>query len=253
MIWKLILLGLGAFVWGAIIHAPADKIVAHALPDNVPVQLYDVSGTVLQGRIGEVRVQGKRIEDASWQIHPGALLTGTASMDVEARGYGAWIRGEVEKGLFGNTVTASNVQATASLEQLKPLLRIPFMPVTGDISAQIDELRMPLGATVPEHVAGQLRFGNAKFLLTRPPSDLGSFAATVTTDDDGVISAEFADAQSVIDVEGRATLQPDGAYQLNGKLKPKAETPEPLVNNLKTLGRTDRQGWYPLKFNGQLR
>ncbi len=249
MRWSIILVVSGSFLLGLICSAPAAKVLPRALGPGSGIQAYEISGPLLGGHIGYLDTGRLQLENIKWRIRPWMLLRARFSADVEAASPGgAKLAGRVNKGL-GSTTLLTDLRLSTSVDALKPLLRLPFVPITGQISAEFESLR--LQGRVPVAAKGQLRLGNAQWALSRPPADLGDFAADIQTQDQVIIST-FQDQAAKLAVNGELRLEPDGAYALNAKLKARADTPAAVNNNLKTLGRTDREGWYSLKYSGQL-
>lgn len=65
-----LLLGLFAYIIFLIARLPAEQVVARVnLPDNLRIQ--DVSGTIWQGQIGQMSIQGIPLRSVQWQLSPG--------------------------------------------------------------------------------------------------------------------------------------------------------------------------------------
>lgn len=245
------LAGLCSLIIGLIGLAPADKVLAYALPAEAPVKFYEVSGRLLQGQIGAIETPQLMIEDLRWQLRPGSLLLARISADVEASPAGNWAQASLSTGLLapGETVKVKDLRATASLENLKAPLKLPFLPVAGQLSAEIS--RLTLRDQQLSELDGSLRLGKVQWTLTRPAAELGQFLAELSMEDD-VLVASLADQDAKLALSGDVRLNPDRSYLLDMRLKPKADTPAPVANNLKTLGRTDAQGWYRINQRGSL-
>ena len=237
-----------ALLCGLVSQAPANKVLAYAVPAQAPMQIREVSGRLLEGRIGYLDAGRLAVEDLDWRLDLWPLLLGRLAADVELKPAGAWAQGRLSAGL-GGKITVTDLRATATLENLKKPLNLPFLPVSGQLSAEIERLKIEEQRLVEAH--GTLRLGNTVWSLTRPPAALGLFSATIRTEDEAII-ADIGDQDAQLAVSGEARLNADQSYLLNLRLKAKADTPAPVANNLKTLGRTDSQGWYQINQRGQL-
>jgi hypothetical protein len=71
------------FVGTVLVELPASLLLALAWPDDVPVVLDDVRGSLWRGRVMQVRWRDHALGSLAWTTRPGALLLGT--LDTELR------------------------------------------------------------------------------------------------------------------------------------------------------------------------
>lgn len=239
---------LPALLLGLLIEAPAGKLLPHLLPESAPLRLYEIDGRLIDSRIGYVDTGRVAIEDLQLRLQAAPLLLGRLAAEVEAKPADAWAQGRISTGLAGQ-LRVDGLRATARLEDLKPVLNLPFLPVQGQLSAEIERLEFEGRAL--RHASGVLRLGNTVWSLSRPPAELGLFSAELKTVEDGIV-AQLADQEAKLALSGELRLAPDQSYVVDLRLRPKADTPAPVANNLRTLGRTDSDGWYRVQQRGQL-
>ena len=245
--------GLGC---GLIVLAPVNKIAPRVLPAESGIAFYELTGSVLSGRAGEVHARGVAAKDLQWQLKPSRLLLGRLAADVRVSASSknlsednAWLEARVSKPLFGDTVKVRDVHAAVPLSALQGPLKIPFLPVDGQLLANLDEIQ--LSGNMPTHIIGTIQLNNAIWKLGKPAA-IGDFEATLSTEN-GNIFANIAESDSAaISLIAAAQIKPDRSYSTDAQIKPKASTPTALANQIKTLGRTDKQGWYSLKQSGTL-
>ncbi len=256
MTGRLIALFLCSLIFGLIQNAPVGKVLALALPADAGIELYELSGSVLRGEAGYVRARGVGAKDVRWELKPAQLLLLKLAADIEVSAQSrdlaidnAWLFASISKPLFSDVIRLRDVEATAALEAVQQALKIPFLPVSGQIQLDLDDVR--IRGQFPETVRGSARFFNAQWTLGRP-APLGSYQAEISTAE-GQILALIADGEDGrVALEGEASLDAQRQYQLRARLKPKLETPTPVANNMKALGRTDSQGWYSFSQQGAL-
>ncbi len=248
MRWLAISAGMLALLCGLVGGAPASRLLPRVVGNVPSLSTYEVSGTLMQGRIGMLQFGRFRIEDAAWTFRPLALLRGAAAADVEARIGGARVQAGVQHGLSGTTVVR-DLRATLAVADLKPLLNLPFLPVEGQLSAQMERIEIADGR--PREAEGVVRLGNTQFMITRPPSQIGEFEAQITTTDDG-ITATVQDREAALEFSGNGLLDDQGAYRFEARMRPRPTAPTPLSNNIRAMGRPDAQGWQTLRYNGRL-
>lgn len=74
------------FVGTVLVELPASLLLALAWPDDVPVMLDDVRGTLWHGRVMQVRWRDHTLGSVAWTTRPGALLLGTLDIQLQLSG-----------------------------------------------------------------------------------------------------------------------------------------------------------------------
>ena len=74
----------------------------------------------------------------------------------------------------------------------------------------------------------------------------------VLAPEDGIETAQIRDLGGPLEVIGTARLEADGRYELNLRVKARAEADPRLANLMRGLGRPDKQAYYPIRYSGQL-
>ena len=265
MLGRVLLCSTAGLVFGLVCYAPADKILPRLIPAHAPLKLYELSGTVLNGQAGYVEAAGIRGKDLQWSIHASSLIIGRVSADVLlgqddgvalASDIGTSAEGFVSYSLSGERMGVKDFRASAPISELQKAANVPFLPVAGQAELELQALdiqKLPeQGLLWPQQLDGSIRIQNLQWKLGRPV-DLGTVSAQFSNGDDQQVILDINDSQAAkIDLSGQAQVSTDLNYSAQLKIKPKADTPAMLTNQLKALGRTDQQGYYAIKNSGKL-
>lgn len=261
MIGKVLATGSLALLYGVIAYAPADKLVPRLLPADAGIAFYELSGSLLDGQAGYITVAGVSADDLHWRVKPLQLLTGSLGAQVAVSQQSkdlsqdnAWLRTQLRFGLLNNSLKLTDLTAVAGLEALQKPLKISYLPLSGNLRLEMEELALELDDDVapwPSQLVGRIQLLDTQWKLGEAAA-IGNFSAQLSQTD-GVLLAQIEDSdEAKLSLRGQAELQADRSYSAQLQLKAKADTPTALSNQMKALGRTDAQGWYRLKQNGRL-
>lgn len=243
---------LAGFVGGVIMLAPAAKVIGlSGIAEQPGVQISGVDGRLLSGVITQVTSGQIQLSDLNWSLQPAALLGGKVAADLGFKLQNSIpARGHVVAAPSG-VVTLKDWRTSLGIQELKPLLNLPFIPLDGRASLQLDKARVGANQR-PEYVRGSLQLTNVKWTLLRPAAPLGAFRVDIDTNEDGVIVGTVSDDNADIGLAGTITLNPDGSYLADLAISPRAQTPPMIRNTLPTLGRPNPDGSYPVKQQGRI-
>ena len=247
----LLLAGVLALLAGLVLKAPAAWLIAQAMPENAPVRLLGVSGEVRGGRIQTIELAQlrppKQLGPARWQLKPLSLLWlhPSLTLDISAP---VLARGQLRLSPLGSA-HFNDWRATGDLTELAALAGYSFLPIKGQIGLAIEHL--DIAGPLPESVAGTADLLGLQWQLGRQTLDLGDVHADLATVEAEQV-ATLSAPRGPLDLEGTARIDAEGRYDVNLRVKPKADAPPQLVNLLRGLGRPDAQAWYTLRYRGQL-
>lgn len=247
----LVLAGGLALLAGTLLNAPAAWLAAQALPANAPVKLLGVSGTLRGGTIQQIELSQlrppKQLGPARWQLNPFSLLWLHPNLNLEVDAP-LLARGHVRLSPLGSA-HFHDWRATGEVADLAALAGYSFLPVSGTLGLNIKQVS--LSGPLPDSVTGSAQLLNLQWKLGRQELDLGDVQADLATVD-GENIATLSAPRGPLDLEGTARIDAEGRYDVNVRIKPKADAPQQLVNLLRGLGRPDSQAWYTLRYRGQL-
>lgn len=249
--WAIAALLIGLIV-GLIALAPAAKVIAlTGLDQNPEFRIHEPSGRILRGSVQTLQVGSAALNDLRWSAHPLTLLAGKLAADIELSIQNSIRAQGLAKASFGGVITLVDWNTALTLEQLKPILKLPFLPVDAQADIRLDEVRIGSNQR-PEFAQGQIAIHELQWALVKPAAALGDFIIEIDTRDDGIIVGTVSDQQAKLGVEGTVELLPDGTYNAKLSIAPRPETPAMIRNTLPTLGRPNKDGSYPLTQKGRI-
>ena len=213
------------------------------------VQIQGVSGTVWQGQINRFTAQGITVEQVKWQVHPLALFTGKAELEINAGTSRTGIKlqgvlGANHQGWFASGVTFS--LPAALVTQLYP------MPIKlqGDLQGKIVAAKQ--GEPWCSELDGLMNWtqGEINAPLFNKPLKLDDTRAILSCDA-GKLVAQITDQGGVLGLSVNASLSATD-YLLEGEMKPGAEFPQEFNQGLMFFASPMGNGRHKIKLNGSL-
>ncbi len=213
----LIAAGAISFLLTFIADAPAGALYAWFAPKAAKVELYGVDGTLLHGSVAGIGMQGRPAwQELHWTLHPLGLLTARVLADIETT-TPAVVRGRVSLAPWG--MSLSDVRASGSARTLLSVGGQGFLPIEGQLSADLQSLRLKDGKA--SSVDGVINVEGLSWTLAKDPIVLGNFRGTATTES-GKITLKIESVSGPLDAHGNVELDSDQAYNvdLNTTVKP---------------------------------
>lgn len=247
----LLLIALLVFAVTLVIKAPAATVYAWLQPGmaSSPVSLLGVGGTVTRGHAAQLTFQGRpALSPVSWELQWLKLLLGRASFRLVGGSDGSLIEGVVYAVPSG-TVTLSGFRSAVPLKAAFAIAGQPFIPAEGQISAEVESLRLRDGW--PLSASGVLSARGLAWKLGREGVLLGDYEATLENETAG-IKATIRTLAGALEVSGEARAGNDRRYELQLQMRPKPDAPPLLINLVRSIGQPDAQGWYQLRRSGQM-
>jgi general secretion pathway protein N len=245
----LIACGVGSFLLCLISLLPAG--VAFRILASDTFHANGLTGTLWHGEAREIQMKDIRLTRTRWNLSIMNLLLGRLAGTLETD-----LPGGRASGFFmrtpNGTMACRDCEISGSLDLLRPI--IPIEGQGGSVAAQLKVLeyrrgwwRRAVGIVQVKDVALALP-GQAAIEGAR-----GDFETKFNADpvpDSGPLEAEVRDTAGPLQLEGKVQLNPLGAYQFDGKLKPRAGAPQALVNSVQALGPQQPDGSYSVTFAG---
>lgn len=245
----LVLAGLLSFVGFVLVSAPIATLwprVADRLP---ALNLSGLSGSVFDGEAAAASVGGRVIgRPLQWSFSPWSLVSARLGYRVAGTLDGLVYEGRVAKSLSGATVVEA-LQASGSLRGLLALTGDVGLPVDGDVTVDVDTLKLVDG--FPQRATATINLGGLRMRFGPQPQSLGDFALDVKTEAD-VIVARVSPTAGPLDVGGELRLMADRSYEVDLKVKAKPDAPPEVQNLVRTLGQADTDGYFRIKQRAQL-
>lgn len=240
-----------ALVIGLVIFLPVRTVYGWFAPDQTPVSIHGMDGTIVLASIDTVAYQNRPVaEDLRWDWQPLRLLllqfAGTVTADV-ARGP---VTAHVSLTPWGS-LTLNAVQGRFNIADLLGLAELQGIGIGG--GATLDVRELALSSSALSAVDGVVTVRDLAWAFGPKNYALGDFEAQFALEEAAVVGA-LSDTGGPVALEGTVTLDPTTRrYVVDGRLKLRGSA-DPVLGNLisGSLGRPDAQGWYRLKQQGQL-
>ncbi len=254
----LILIGVLVFVWTLLLNAPAGTLYAWFAPKASAVQLYGLEGSLEQGKVQTLGINGRPLlQNLRWDFQPWWLPLLRASFHVDGGSQELSLKGRVAL-VFGG-INIGGAQGAGGVKALAAVAGFPFVPVDGQARFDIDSLKLRQG--FPTAVSGTVELHSLAFTLGKDPMPLGDFKATLSTQPPAAgtsgndsIKVVIETLSGPLDASGEVHLQADRSYDYDLQVKAKDNADPNLRNMLQAggLGQPDTRGYYHLRNRGSL-
>lgn len=237
--WKKLLLGLAALLVALVLLvwlAPARWVSPMVQTRLRGAQLREVSGSVWDGRVGEVTLaDGTVLGRLDWQLSRRALL---GQVKLHAAIDGPAIRGHGDIAREGDTASWRGVQLHVALDALPHPPTTPWGAPRGELILDLEQMQVLKGW--PDSVSGRVRWTRAAMQTPQASVGLGDLMAELSGSH-GVIRADLHDDGSgPLTLAGVLQLSPIG-WRLDARLSARHNDPA-LQRWLARLGPPDAQG-----------
>jgi hypothetical protein len=242
--WRLLLLGLVAFLVALLVVLPA-RWVGGLLPPGV--QCAEWRGTLWHGSCAQlaVAVPGHppvMIESTSWKLHPLSLLRGRLSADialVDARGDAT---GQVQMTRSGELV----LRETSARIQLDPQFS-GGLPSGWSGRVEMQQVELDWQANRVKRLGGDFRFSDLKDQNARA---VGSYQLVFPLSSTPPFTGQLNDLGGPLAVQASVGLGEDRSWSLNGTVAVRQGGDTSFRRYLEILGAPDAAGRYPLTASG---
>ena len=246
---KKIIIGVFIYLVFLVVLMPAKVVLAFIpLPSNVKVA--NIGGSIWQGSASSVEVQGKTFDQVRWDVNPWALFLGKASADIvigsKATSFNT--KGHVSYSFSGLKVTELTLHSNADF--LLAGQRLPFRTKAGgEVTLHVADFTQ--GQPLCESLQGKVLLHQVNVKNQFGDFPLGELDFALGCEQ-GEVVLTAAESGNKIGVSGQVNIGKGNRYKVAAKLKPTANMPEMIRNNLQYLGKPDSKGYYSIKYQGKL-
>lgn len=227
-----------SYVVFLIVQFPAARLYAWLEPDHdLPVELYQLSGSVWNGKAGAATAGDIRLDTLAWRFRPHALVTGRVEAALELTGNGARLETIAGRSLNGGYYLRE-ASGGIPLDELAPLVSGSRMGLTGEVGLDLDRVELAGGRLVGAE--GTVNITGAG---VGPPADvsLGGFTVKLETTEEG-IKGVLNDDGGPLQADGVFVLKPDGSYQITAVLAARDPQRGDLRRALQLIGTPSPAG-----------
>jgi len=246
-VWRYSLFGLAAYLLFMLLLFPADRVYSFFQQRaELPVSLYQVSGSIWQGNIGSARVAGLNVDNVDWCLHPWALLLGRLEMGLSLANVDSDV-GLVVGRNFDGSYYVRSIDGL-SIPVLESLFNEQPFGLTGMADLDLDDIRLVDGRL--DNVSGSISWQQAG--LSEPLNiELGDFNILLAAED-GSVQGTLKDDGGPLQAEGVLMLLPDSSYRMTMTLRSRDKTRTDIKQALSLLGTPSQEGKVSLVRRGQM-
>lgn len=244
------LLFLITFVVSVVVLFPAANALQLAnkyIPRDV--QLGPATGTIWNGQINGLRVQGIFFSKAQWRIEPLALLTGKLSAHVnigdKRTASETHAQGKVQFNLLNQGLSAESVSARINIAQAMENIQFP-LPTQARGRIFVDVEQYTFGQPHCAQLVGEASSSDITVKGTQGWFDIGELESE--------LSCKNGALNMKVEKENRLGLQIDASFNQQGQLtasgfvKPDASLPQDVHQAVQFLGNPTNDGRYRINF-----
>jgi len=241
-------LALVVLIFFMLVKLPAQQVLGRiALGSNI--SMYQVEGSIWQGSMSRLVVNGLPVENLSWDINALALLMGKLSVDLNGGNLRdpelITVNGPIRVSLFNpNHIQAENLQVYIPAD--RALAKVPLpLPVQagGRFKVAMAEFDFGPGCNA---ITGSGEWLNAWVGGTQGPINLGNFTANISCEDNQ-IRIQVAEP-NLLGLSLVSTVSPDfKGFAVEGKFKPSDDLPNEVHQAGRFFGAPDAQGYTAFK------
>lgn len=228
-----------------IVKLPAVHVLSKIpLPQGVNVS--GISGTIWHGHAKRAQVNGLPINDLNWSLSFFPLLLGEMSLDIKAGNIRqvdqisatGWIS------FSGQRLQAENILAYVPSNLVISLLPLPIpIQADGRFKVQLNEVDYETGCRT---FSGKGQWLNANFSGATGVIELGNFDADLSCQDGNVVLN--VKQPNSFGLTAKATIPANMQFKIEGRFKPDPNLPKEVHQAAQFFGKTDADGYYPIKF-----
>jgi len=236
---------IAVYLFFVVVQMPAQWLVSQvSLPKNVTLQ--GVKGSVWNGSIERVVVDGYTINQINTRVNVLALFMLNPSVDVTFGG--ALVSGPEGKAtlnhLLGN-IELSQADVSISANDIAQQLPLP-VPLTAQKFVDIHIDQFVMGQPLCEQLTGNVQWNKASVKVLDQKVALGTLTGQLACDE-GRIKFSF-DPKNDLGLTFDAYVHAVGRVSGAGYLKPASTFPKVLNDALPFIGQPDSAGRYKLNF-----
>lgn len=235
----LILALMVALIWSA----PAALVYAQFRERLQPIRLHGIEGSLWQGTASQMAYAATPLGPFAWKLTPFSLLSGKAQGELVLTG--KQIQAKTDFLATQGQLLLNDAHAEFPASQLAPVLDTPSLALLGNISVDVQQLKIEQGVvTKADGVMQWTELGVSGAAEAR----LGSIQIDFTTRDDGMIEGRIFDLGGPLRVDGRLEFK-DQQFQAEIQLHADENAPQ-IREALLYIGERTTDGGSLLRIDG---
>jgi len=253
-------IGIASFVLFTIAYIPANILtnqlnesVSERMPGNIPgnIRIGGVEGTLWNGYIHSLDINGWQLRDTSWNLNPAALLLGRLSAKIVTSVADSEITANASISMSG----AISVRDLEAAGPLFPIAAIFNLPIAGG-RYQVQLSALDITDAWPTSLVGSGQVTGVPLNFRGDASGpTGNYAVVFnaeTVPEDGQLSGMLSDDGGPVEIGGNIVLTPPMNYELQAKVKARPGAPAEITQALTFAGPAGPDGRREISMAGSL-
>lgn len=250
--FKYVGLGFLAYLIFFIVEFPANQayfLMEDILDEKkVPIELYDVKGSVWHGKAGRLVYNGRAFNNFSWRFQPVELLKGKLSLALNYKNADGYASTLASMNVLG-TLALEDTKVSMSAQEILTLAKIPAFKLGGQFDLNLANL--DLADKKLTSVNGRLVWSGAQSIFPQKLV-IGDVFANMSTGDDGVINVKLGDSGGPLELNGNLSIMPDGKYDFASEMAAREGRQSALGQSLGFMARYNSAGKAEFKRAGNI-
>jgi hypothetical protein len=244
--------GIASFVLFAIINIPASTISSR-LEERLPgrIRTGGVEGTIWNGHVRSININGWQLRDMRWELNPAALLLGRLSASIAFRGAGGEITVDASVSVSG-AISVRDLEAAGPIAPLAAKFNLPASG--GQYRLRLSALDITDAWPTSLVGSGQVT-GVPLNILGGAGGPTGNYTVVFnaeTVPKDGRLSGTLSDDGGPIEVDGNIVLTPPMNYAVQAQLKARPNASTEITRALSFAGPAGPDGRREFSMAGSL-
>jgi hypothetical protein len=247
--WSYLLIGLGSYLLIMVISLPAEHVLGWTANNQQkpPFTYGAIKGSLWRGKMEAVTINGVSLDKLKWSFSLSNLLFGRLGFDIQLNHAGEELEADVAKG-FGNEIFIEDISGTIPAGIIPAMIDMPQIGVDGRVNLNLEQLTLSDNQII--YAEGELQWlGSA--LKSPFALKVGDLQAELETDDAGAVQAKIKDLGGATAVNGELSLTAEGNFQVNGQIKPSADSDPKLGGALSAISKPKPDGSYQITYSGR--
>lgn len=241
-----IILGLVVYLLALLMTIPASLFSGQINKLHPQIQLSGIEGSLWHGRIEQLFIRQKPVQNVEWDFQPLALLLGRIQLGLTYADKTNMLQLDVAMTITnGLRISNTNGQLTAGFIQSFTPYAVPALHGT----IFFDDLGLSLAGRYPHQAEGQIEWRGAVIDLGQKIS-IGNIQVLLPENEKGV-KAVLTEKSGLLTGQAELILEGDGRYKIEARFTPSSKGRH-LERHLALLLRKSADGSYQRTQSGQL-
>lgn len=244
--------GVASFLLFLFANVPAG-VITDLLSENLPEnsRMGGIEGTIWNGSLRSLEVNGVQLRDTQWDLHPAGLLLGRLSASVTTWIAGSEFSADASMSLSG-TMIVNDLEAAGPIAPVATRFNLPI--TGGRFEIRLSELEIADGW--PTRLIGTGQVSNVPLdIMGGNGGPAGSYTVVFdaeTVPEDGRLTGMISDNDGPVEVDGNIVVTPPGNFEFRARILARPEAPGEITRAISLAGPAGPDGRREISLAGSL-